>query len=175
MEKEKLLQELEERLKGLPPEDRDKLIELYKDLIDVAEENRKNGNKSTLDIPSYPFDENFHIPINEEKKTYRNNGRMILATISLLLFNTIFVLGPAVAIAGIYFSMCLVSFSFVLSPFLAALKFIFGSFDSIEFFLTVILAGIGLMIGVGSVKVGKWLYRISMIYWNWNIKLIKGE
>lgn len=175
MEKEKLLQELEERLKGIPPEDRDKLIDLYKDLIAVAEKNRKEGKESSVSLPSYPFDENFHIPINEKEKTTPHYGRMVLATVSLALFNMIFVLAPFVAIVGIYFSMWIVSFSFVLSPFISILKMAFGSFEIVEFFLTLILCGLGLMIGVGSMYVGKWLYRISLIYFNWNIKLIKGE
>lgn len=170
MKKEQLLQELEERLKGIPPEDREKLIELYEDLIDVAQENRKNQPLETATL-----EDEFRIPMEYENGSYRNLGRVILASVSLFLFNSIFVLGPAIAIVSMYLSLWIVSLCFVISPLLViGESFIYG-FQSWELFLSIALCGVGLALGGGMIPVGRALYRVTKKYVNWNIHLIKGE
>ncbi|MEH7224233.1 DUF1700 domain-containing protein [Bacillus sp. JJ1566] len=172
MNKDQMLQDLEERLKGLPADDREKLLELYEDLIEVAKENR-NTNSSFVE--SVGLEANPAVPHLVEKQTYQNSGRMILALVSLILFNSIFVLGPAIAVISIYFSLLIVSFCFVISPLLVVTQVFVGGFTSLEFFISILLCGIGIMLGVGMVKAGKGLYKIFVMYVNWNIGLIKGE
>ncbi|RFB12064.1 DUF1700 domain-containing protein [Bacillus sp. HNG] len=172
MNKDQMLQELEERLKGLPADDRQKLIELYEDLIDVAKENR-NVNSSFMEPVA--LEDNSEVPHLVEKKSYRNSGRMILALVSLILFNSIFVLGPAIAVISIYFSLWIMSFCFVVSPLLVVTQVFVGGFTSLEFFISILLCGIGILLGVGMIKAGKGLYKIFSMYVNWNLGLIKGE
>ncbi|MFT4413985.1 hypothetical protein ACLM5H_09005 [Fredinandcohnia humi] len=171
MEKEQLLKELEEKLKGIPREDREKLIELYEDLIDVAKENRQD-HKELVDVAT--LEDDFVIP-EIEIHTYRNTGRMILASVSLLLFNLIFVLGPAIAVGSVYLSFWIVSLCFVLSPIMVVTQVLAGGFTSMEFFLSIMLCGIGLAVGVGNHYFGKGLYKALMNYVKWNIQLVKGE
>ncbi|MEH7384359.1 DUF1700 domain-containing protein [Bacillus sp. JJ1521] len=172
MNNDKMLQDLEERLKGLPADDREKLIELYEDLIDVAKENR-NPNSSLME--SVALEDTSEVPHLVEKQSYRNSGRMILALISLILFNSIFVLGPAIAVISTYVSLWIVSFCFVVSPLLVVTQVFTGGFTGLEFFISILLCGIGLALGVGMVKAGKGLYKIFAMYVNWNLRLIKGE
>lgn len=170
MKKEDMMLELNERLKGLPDEDRERLLELYDDLIDVAKENRKaqiNGAVSLED--AYP------LPITMENDSYRQLGRMLLASISLFFFNLIFILGPVIAIFGVYLSLWVVSVCFVLSPLLVVTQVFIGGFTNLELFLSIFLCGIGIALGAGMAAAGKALYIILRKYVNWNIHLIKGE
>lgn len=170
MKNEEMLQELEERLKGLPPDDREKLIELYQDLIEVAAENRK----ADTHLPGTLTD---HYPLQIEMKndSYPNLGRVILASISLFFFNLIFVLGPVITVFAVYLSLWIVSVSFVLSPLFVVTQVLIGGFTIMELFLSLILCGVGIALGAGMVKAGKGLYKIFSTYVNWNIKLVKGE
>lgn len=168
MKNEEMLQELNERLKGLPADDREKLMELYEDLIEVAAENRK-ANKN---LP-VTLDDNYPLPM--ENDSYRNLGRILLASISLFFFNLIFVLGPVIAVFAIYLSLWVVSVSFVVSPLFVVTQVFIGGFTTFEAFVSLILCGIGIVLGAGMFKAGKGLYRIFSTYVNWNMKLIKGE
>ncbi|MCM3767601.1 DUF1700 domain-containing protein [Neobacillus niacini] len=170
MKNEEMLQELEERLKGLPTDDREKLIELYQDLIEVATENRK----ANTHLPG-TLAEHYPLPIDSENESYPHIGRVILASISLFFFNLIFVLGPVITIFAVYLSLWIVSASFVLSPLFVVTQVVIGGFTTMELFLSLILCGIGIALGAGMVKAGKGLYKIFSTYVNWNIKLIKGE
>jgi uncharacterized membrane protein len=165
MKNEEKLYELQERLKGLPAEDREKLIELYEDLMEVAAENRKAN-------PTLPVTLAEHIPT--EKNSY-NMGRILLASVSLFFFNLIFVLGPAIAIFAVYLSLWIVSASFVISPIFVVTQVFIGGFSTFELFLSLILCGIGIALGVGMVKAGKGLNQVFWKYVNWNMTLIKGE
>jgi uncharacterized membrane protein len=170
MKNDELLQELEDRLKGLPTEDREKLLDLYKDLIEVASENRKVSTNSPGGLA-----DNYPLPINTETDSYRNLGRIILASISLFFFNLIFMLGPVIAIFSVYLSLWVVSASFVVSPLFVVTQVWIGGFTTFELFLSLILCGIGIALGAGMVKAGKWLYKTFSRYVNWNMKLIKGD
>lgn len=170
MKKEEMLHELEERLKGLPAADREKLIELYEDLIEVAKENRK----AQTDL-SVPLKDAYPLPIAVETDSYRNLGRILLASISLFFFNLIFMLGPVIAIFAVCLSLWVVSVCFVLSPLFVITQVFIGGFTIFELFLSMVLCGIGIALGAGMASAGKGLYKIFSKYVNWNIKLIKGE
>ncbi|WP_284035818.1 DUF1700 domain-containing protein [Neobacillus sp. 114] len=170
MKNEDMLHELQERLKGLSAEDRQKLIELYEDLMVVAKENRKGDTNLSV-----TFADDYPPPISIENDSYRNIGRIILASISLFFFNFIFVLGPLIAIFAVYLSFWIVSACFVVSPLFVFTQVFIGGFTTFELFLSIILCGIGLAIGAGLFQAGKRLFLILSKYVNWNMKLIKGE
>ncbi|WP_462409899.1 DUF1700 domain-containing protein [Neobacillus sp. Marseille-QA0830] len=170
MNKEEMLQELDERLKGLPLEDRVKLVELYKDLMEVANENRLADPKLSATL-----EDTYPLPSDTEKDPYRNMGRIILASLSLFFFNLIFVLGPVLAIFGVYLSLCIVAICFVLSPLFVLTQVFMGGFTNFELFLSLIVCGVGVALGAGMAIAGKGFYKLLSKYVNWNSRLIKGE
>lgn len=173
MDKEKMLQGLEGMLKGLPPEEQRKIIELYEDLIQAAKD---NGKDETEIIKKVMVDRDF-LEEGDKKGKKDNLSRLIFAGISLFLFNCIFVVGPVAAIAGVYLSLVVTSICLVLAPIAILVTPFFIDFETLQLqlFVSLTLCCIGILLGIAMYYAGKVLYRVLIKYCKWNIKLIKGE
>ncbi|MFD2618447.1 HAAS signaling domain-containing protein [Terrilactibacillus laevilacticus] len=116
--------------------------------------------------------------IKEEKKRSASWGtRSILSAIGLLFINLIFVVGPLCAIIGVYFGLCATAFGFILSPLAIILTFFQGDISQfvLTLFSSMALFGIGILFGIGLIKIGKWGYFILMKYFKFNIRVIRGD
>jgi uncharacterized membrane protein len=166
--KEELRRRVEERMKGTSLEEREKVLVLYEELFDTAESNGKGGNGIMEELG-----------LLETRHTGRNvsAGRIIVAAIGLLFFNIIVVLGPAVAILGLYVSVWAVAVSFVIGA-IAALLSIFFWHDGNTLqmmYLSMILGGLGVLMGTVLIPIGKLLYKGAVHYIAFNIKIARGE
>ncbi|WP_160848956.1 HAAS signaling domain-containing protein [Pontibacillus yanchengensis] len=110
----------------------------------------------------------------ETNKSITNLSHAILSTMSLGLFNLIIVLGPAIALLGIYISL----WTAVVSLYVGAIGVFFVSSSSgvqlLQLFSSMILTGLGIMLTIGLAKLGSLLYYLFIKYVKWNVNIVKG-
>jgi len=97
--------------------------------------------------------------------------------ISLLLFNLIFIVGPAAGIFAAYISICAVALVFTLSPLvLISSSFLGFSHESlaVNFFVSLALTSLGMLMGIGMMYVGKFLFKGLAGYTKLNVRMVRG-
>ncbi|WP_139492737.1 HAAS signaling domain-containing protein [Brevibacillus dissolubilis] len=108
-----------------------------------------------------------------------NLTRSVLTTTGLFLFNTIFVMGPFLAVAGTLLGLFVTAVAFVLSP--IALFYPVFPLDLVQIampdaiFIALILTGAGLLLGGGLMHLGRFFFRITVGYLQLNLRMIKGD
>lgn len=181
MSKADFFLQLQERLRGLPPEERQNIIRVYEDLFAQAEASGKNeldiirslGFTPLAEIPSVPPAFPGHRPPQRE-----SGVRKIAAAIALGLFNLIFVLAPFIAAAGLLFSLALIAIVFSSSTLWILLgSGIPTSTDMLllELFTAMTLTGLGVLIGMGVIKLNRKFTALTKRYVAHNLRLIRGE
>lgn len=181
MSKADFFLQLQERLRGLPYEERQNIIQVYEDLFRQAEQNGKSEREiieslGFVPVPVSPPSFGGYTPPMPAR---RGSGfRSILAAIALVLFNLIFVLAPAIGIAATLFSLSIASVLFAFS----AIWIILGtgipesfSFLLVEICSALVLTGSGILLGGGLYVVNRGFIRLMKRYVRLNLKLIKGE
>ena len=105
-----------------------------------------------------------------------NVFRALWAVAGLSFFNLVIVLGPFIALLSLLFVGWTVGISFIASPVLVLGNAIFhpSTFEILEFFVTITLAGIGLLILAGMFKATQWLTKMFIRYLHYNVRLVKG-
>lgn len=106
-----------------------------------------------------------------------NVSRAVLAGIGVTLFNLIFIVGPAAGIFAVYVSLCAVALALTLSPIALISSSILGfSYESfaVNFFVSLTLLSLGLLMGIGMFYVGKFLGRLAIKYIKINSRIITG-
>src|SRR5699024_12543732 len=66
--------------------------------------------------------------------------------ICLAVFNLIFILGTVIAVIGVIFGLFIAAISFVISPIAVTFKLFFGNGYLFEFFISLVLVVIGLLL-----------------------------
>lgn len=186
MSKADFFNQLQERLKGLPYEERRNIIQIYEDLFRQAEESGKSEREviESLGFVAVPMPERPVMQVESPntgssfKRTAENGVRTVVAAIALGIFNLMFVLMPLLLVACIIFtlSMTAVLFSF------SSIWIILGtgipssvSMLLLEVFSTLALTGLGVLLGIGMWKLTIGFVRLVKRYVRMNLKLIRGE
>ncbi|MGG0237765.1 HAAS signaling domain-containing protein [Bacillus rhizoplanae] len=181
MTKEQFLHELSEHLRKLPEEERNDILYDYEEHFRFGIEEGKTeaeiikalGSPKTIakeTLASHRLEQVKHNP------TFSNVARAIVAIIGLSFLNLVVVLAPLLTIGSLIFTLWTVSVVFVFSPLLVLTKIIFAQiFILSDVFVSILLFGIGLLLGIGAYYCTVWFKTLFVKYANWNLKVIKGE
>lgn len=169
-------------LKGLPQAEQEELLSDYKEHFEAGKLEGRTEEEIANDLgnPTSIAKEilmNNRIEKAEQQQSFTNMIRAILATLSLSFFNLVIVLGPAIILFALYITIWCVSVSFVLGGMALLFNALFGNSVSplTSMFTFSALSGLGLILGVGMTYISKHLYRVSLCYIKWNVKIAKGE
>ncbi|MDM5227276.1 DUF1700 domain-containing protein [Cytobacillus sp. NJ13] len=183
MRQTEFLQRLSKLLENVPKEEKQDMLYDYEEHFRLAMESGKSETEITAELgkPEIIAKEciaNYHLERASENQSVSSLFRAIYAAIGLGFFNFVFLLGPFIAAVAVIFSFFVVSFAFLITP-LAAIASIFTVGSIAEFFLNLFisigLAGLGLIIGVGSLKLTRAFLALSTNYVRSNLNIIKGE
>jgi uncharacterized membrane protein len=132
------------------------------------------GNRTNLYETSSIFDSN----------VYRKSSVLRLVMVATgLLFLNIILLGPYIGIASVVFSFFIVSFALFLSSIAFLLAPIVPQLVSIPInmpylsmiFFAICLAALGALVFIGSYYAGKYVYKVTINYCKFNIRIIKEK
>lgn len=120
----------------------------------------------------------YHLEQAETRATAGNVARALWAVIGLSFFNLVFVLGPFLGLVGILLAGWATGLALVVSPlaFLANASLgLLPAGDLLhDFFVSLALAGTGILIVIGMLYVTRLCTRIFVGYLRFNAKLVMG-
>lgn len=178
MSKAEFFRQLRDQLRGLPEEERQRIVKVYEDLFLEAEANGKNEQEITQSLgfhPAQPLPEASRIGSNRPADT---GIRVVIAAIALGLFNLTFVLGPFVGITAALFSLALAAVILTTSIVWIVIGTGFPASAlvlQLEVFTVLAATGLGLLLGIAVKYLAFWYFRIIKVYVRRNIRLVKGE
>lgn len=180
MSKADFFLQLQDRLRGLPAEERHNIMQVYEDLFRQAEAGGKTEQEIIQSLGFIPVPVTASVP--EERLRRGGTGRMgprnIVAAVALGFFNLIFILGPFIAVSALLFSLSLVA---VLFSFSSVWVFIGTGIPSsmdvllLEIFTSLALSGLGVMLGVAMWRLGRGYIAVVKRYTALNFRLIRGD
>lgn len=181
MKRNEFMKKLEAYLAKVPEHDRKDMLYDFDEHFTVGIENGKTEEEVVEELGdphliAKDLIADYQMIRAEKGPSVPNTSRTVFATIGLSFFNLVFLLGPVIGLIGVYFSLCVTAFSFTVSPLLAVLWGIFTGFEDfmIQFFMSVTLCGIGILISIAIIHIGKFSYKIMLRYTKFNIKVMKG-
>ncbi|AUS08034.1 hypothetical protein C1X05_03810 [Laceyella sacchari] len=183
MKKNEFINQLRAQLKDLPAAEREEIISDYEEHFRHAKEKgrtdeeviKRLGNPKTI---AKEFTADYHLGEAKANHSLPSLTRAVFASLGLGLFNLILVLAPFVAVVGFIFSLYVLSGAFVLTPLVAVAAFAWESSVAkaiFNLFVTLILAGAGMMLYAGMNRASKAVIRWFTRYLQANLKIIKGE
>lgn len=182
MNKHEFLNELSRQLNSVPEHERRDMLYDFEEHFELAKESGKTEEEiaESLGNPKVIAKDllaEYLVSQAESDQSVKSMFHAVLATISLSFFNIIFLLGPIVAIIGVYLSLSLMAIVLTLSPIVLIFSLIFEGPSNflIEFFMTVILCSLGVLMSIGMIYVGKFLYQMILKYVKFNIRIVKGR
>lgn len=181
MGEEQFLRALEQSLKKVPKEEREDMLNDYKEhfAIGKSEGKREEDIARALGEPrkiGKEMQATYHLDKAKSDMTTGNVLRAVWAGIGIGFFNLVIVLGIFVTLAALVFSGWVVGIAFVASPILAIADSILfsGPFDWFSMFTSIGFCGLGIFITIGMF----YLIRVSkkglMRYLKFNASLVKG-
>lgn len=185
MDRRGFMRELDYHLRDLPVSEKKDILQDYDDHFKIGEIDGKTEQDIILELGSpltiaqtrlgdRQFVGNQTRPSSYERKP--NPFRSVFLLIILVFFNLIVVVGPAIGLFGVWFSVWAVSISFTLAPGFWMFSFINQTVidASAEFFVVLTLTSIGVLIGLAMIPISKVSYKIVRGYIKWNVRLIGG-
>ncbi|KGX88738.1 hypothetical protein N781_09475 [Pontibacillus halophilus JSM 076056 = DSM 19796] len=182
MNKEQFMKRLDSLLQELPEHEREDILDDYEEHFLSGEQDGKGEEEivNELGDPKTIAKEitaHHYVEAASENRSMKNMWKAILATVSLSFFNLIFILGPAFGLLGVYIGIWGVAVSLLLIPLVLISTWIFGASDA-SFFLSISMSltslGLGLLLSIGLIYTGKWLYKGTVSYMKYNIGIVKG-
>lgn len=181
MNRDQFLFQLESLLKGLPREERDDILQDFEEhfVIGRSEGKTEEDISSALGSPHQIAKEiraNYHIERVNNDKTVGNVIRAVWAVIGLGFFNLFIVLGPFLVLVSLVLAGWIVSVSFVASPLLVLIDTIafLGAFSMFDLFFSLLLAGLGILVGLAMFRVTQFFVTAFIRYLKYNVNLVKG-
>jgi uncharacterized membrane protein len=181
MNKEQFLHYLEKNLIRLPQEEREDIIRDFEEHFHMGTEEGKSEEQisETLGSPKQIAKEmvaTTQLEKVESAATAGNIFRAMWAVIGLSFFNLVIVLGPFIGLFGFLFGGWITGLSFIVSPLLVLVNTVIypGVFQWFELFLSIALAGIGILIAVGMLYLTRGLTKLFVRYLKYNANLVKG-
>ncbi|WP_191126224.1 DUF1700 domain-containing protein [Cerasibacillus terrae] len=178
MNKDLFLKQLQLELRGLDPNEIEEIIQDYDDYFIETKENgfseeatiKQLGNPHEI---AQNIQNNYHHSSSNETTT--NSLRNVIVGFALIFFNLIFVLGPALGIFGALIGITFALGVSVISPVITLLKMILGTGHWFEFFFSLILSGIGILLLPLLLQFIQNLPTLIKRYIDWNVRVGRGE
>jgi uncharacterized membrane protein len=181
MTKEQFLKELEVALQKVSDSVRKDMLYDFEKHFEKAMENGKTEEEIIRDlggpkIIAKDLLADFQINRAEQDKSVRNLSQAILATIGLGFFNLIIMIGPIVAIFGVFVGVSGAAIALTLSPLAWVVSLWFYSSEMVwlEFFISLTICSVGLLLSGAMIYVGKFLYDLLVRYLKFNVRIVKG-
>ncbi len=182
MEKSKFILKLEALLKKVPEHDRKEMLYDFEEHFQIgfADGRTEDEIAAELGDPNVIARDllaEYRLTRAESDQSIPNMFNAIIATISLSFFNLVFILGPVIGILGVYIGLCAAALVMMLSPLAIIGSIIFNGFHGLLLliFASMITCSLGVLLSIGMIYVGKFLYRLILKYIRFNIRVIKGE
>ena len=181
MNRETFLQQLSDQLRALPVEERNDILNDYNEYFEngILEGKTESEISENLGSPAIIAKElnisNTFAKV-EHKMTFSNVFSAVGVTIGLSFLNLIFVLGPALGIAGTLLGGWCASIAFILSPILQLISIILGFNQAyaFEIFLTIGLSGLGILLLIAMYYITIFSSKVFIKYCKWNVSVVKG-
>lgn len=182
MEKSKFMQKLDKYLYKIPQSDRKEILYDYEEHFDIGLTKGKTEEEIVAELgdPSVIAREllaEYRVTRAEMDQSVPNMFHAIVATISLSFFNLVFILGPVLGVFGIYIGLCAAALVMTISPLYVLFAIFVNDFGTVVFLLfsSMITCSLGILLSIGMISVGKFLYRTLLNYIKFNLRVIKGE
>ena len=194
MTRDQFLSHLRKSLGNMPEADKEDIVYDYEEhfRIGLADGKSEEQIAESLGNPrvignSYRIDAMLNVPNEGGGVTTASVFCAVFASISLTIFNVIFVLGPFFGLVGILFGMwatavalTLAGAAVVLSPILPGVmnaQFIANPLVNGAFILFSGLgvAALGVLASIGMVVVTKWFFAGVAAYVKLNARIVRGE
>lgn len=194
MTKKAFLEAMRKQLSGLPKEERDDILLEYQVHFDEGLKSGRTEEQIVRELGSPAelarmYRADVLIRNAEDNVSTTNILRAILATLGLGLFNLILVLGPFVGLLGILIGVFAVSVAMVGS---GVVMFVHAAFGPITAgwihipvvmnvtpmgtaFLGIGLFALGLLVFIFGVVASRAIYRLTIRYLRFNLKIVKGK
>jgi uncharacterized membrane protein len=178
--KKTYLNELAKELKSLPINEQREVLEDYEEHFNMAQESGRSDKDiiSGLGSPRKIAKEllaQSEISRAEEDPSLRSVTRAVFATLGLGLFNLIFVLAPFIVLILLPVVLAAVAAALFVSPFLLLFQDGLTVTFLKEIFLIFGLIGIGLLLLVCAIKTSKAVYKITLNYLTFNLRMIRRK
>lgn len=181
MTKYQFLRLLDSSLQRLPSEEREDILQDFKEHFAIGAEEGKTEEQITeaLGTPQQIAKELLaarHLEKVEVTATTGNVFRAVWAVVGLSFFNLVIVLGPFVALVGFVVAGWVSGVAFIVSPLLTLVNMLIfpGAFQWFDLFVSLILSGIGFFIAIGMYFATRGIIRGFVRYLKFNSRLVKG-
>ncbi|EPY13702.1 MULTISPECIES: HAAS signaling domain-containing protein [Paenibacillus] len=180
MNKQSYLAEMAKLLRPLSKVERDEVLLDYSEHFDYAIDAGRPMSEiiSKLGAPSSIANEilaQYEIRKASDTQSFRNLLRAVRVTIRVSILNLVFVLVPfivtLVLLGGYYF----LTAALLSSPILFLIQHNFSASFFQDIFYILGLFGLGLLCGIGVVRVTRWYYKTVLRYLNYNLSIIRGR
>lgn len=188
MNKAQFLARLNEQLQVMPVKERNELIEDYvshfefgmqegKTEEDIVKELGKPEELALDAINEYERTELLDSNAGKvSKKSSPKTARTIFSIIGLFLLNFVCAVVPLfLSVWATWVSLFLAFAIAVLSPLAAIVDFtMYSYFSAGKLFLSLVLSGVSIFAVYGTLYIGRQLAKVTIAYYKWNMKIIKG-
>ncbi len=193
MNKTEYLKELAQLLKKIPENERKDILYDYQEHFEVGTDEGKSEEDIIKDLGSpkviaRELLAHYHIEYARSNTSFTTVLRAIFATMAIGFFNLVFLLAPFLAIIGFMIALYITSIALIVSAVMILLadplnsflgaEYIHLGFEgaqkwSVKILGSVILSGLGVLLGIGTIYLSKGLYKITLKYLHFNLKMIK--
>ncbi|MGO4374129.1 HAAS signaling domain-containing protein [Paenibacillus sp. 2TAB19] len=182
MTKQSYMNELNRLLRNVSEEQRKEWLYDYYLHFEQAAQNGQSEEEAALELgdPRHIAGElllGYRVEQAETSKTYRGLSRAVFATVSLGLFNLIFIIGPYVALAAVLLSMWAVALSIAFVGFATiADSFWVETFTKPQALsLALICFSVSILLGIGLKKLTSLFYIMTLKYLKFNTRVVRGN
>lgn len=181
MTREQFLSGLKKSIMSLPADERIDIVHDYEEYFTLGLHDGKTEEEIAASLGS-PEQIGKELAAVHRVKTVDGSDstgnffRALWAVIGLGFFNLVIVLGPFIALAAIIISGWAVSISFTLSPVGVLINTVIYPeiFEPYNLFFSIGLAGIGLFIGIMMYYLTRWVKKVFIKYFKFNVRMVKG-
>ncbi|WP_217587657.1 DUF1700 domain-containing protein [Lentibacillus saliphilus] len=181
MTKEAFFTQLKASLNGMSEAEKQDILQDFEEhfAIGLAEGKTEHDIAEALGQPEQIAKElhaTHHLEKVNDNMSTGNILRAVWAVIGLGFFNLVIVLGPFIGVVGIIFGGWMTGVSFVATPILVITSAVFNPdmFLWFDLFFALLLAGFGILLGIGMYYVTRLLIKGFVKYLHFNVRLVKG-
>lgn len=183
MNKDQFLTILRKELKSMPGKDQKELLEDYETHYAFGEQAGKTEEEISLELGN-PLElaqealEEYkrNSPPLMKKSESESMTRTVFAVIGLFSLNFILAVVPiGLSIWAVWLSLSLSAFAMIIAPALVLFDSIInGQFLPGRLFASLAISGLGILLCIACIYLGKVLLKITKSYYHWNLRVIKG-
>lgn len=181
MNKKQFLMLLRKEISSMPIKEQNELLDDYETHFAFGQQAGKTEEEISLELG-----DPLALAVEAMEEYYRNSptntiksvtaSRTILSIVGLFLLNFVLAVVPlGLAIWATWLSLLLAAALVIASPILALADCVLNSyFSGGKLFLSIAFSGVGIFFIFGVLYIGKLLKRITVAYYNWNVRVIRG-